>query len=156
MSCLQVVLIGQTLLCEASHVSDQNISARRDEQLCQLNCEPARERWSQDGLSDMKVHSLPHLDSSDSSSKVTRLWQQKHSCGLQLSYVTAPPAAAVCEFQRLALWLIQGCGSSVCSPCPFPAFAPFPPLYTLVQTDPLQQSPRLISSSSYSVSDNTK
>lgn len=38
LSRLQVVLIGQGALSEAHHVSDQNIVAKEDAQLCQHNC----------------------------------------------------------------------------------------------------------------------
>lgn len=53
MSCQRVVLIRQTLLKKANPISDQNILARRDAQICQLYCVPARERWNWDGLSHM-------------------------------------------------------------------------------------------------------
>lgn len=78
-----------------------------------------------------------------SASKMSHLWQQKD--GLHsLSCVAPTSPAAVCWFQRLAVWLIRWCISSGplllhLSCLNLLVSAPFPPQYTLAQTGMLQQ-----------------
>lgn len=97
------VLIEQSLLHEAHHVSDRNSLARRNGQLCRLYCEPARERCSNDGLSHKLVHPLPR---SDSVAPKCPIQSCRNTVLHSFPCFTTTPPDAICWFQRLVIYLI--------------------------------------------------
>lgn len=109
---LQVVLIGQTLLREANHVSDEKIQVRRDTQLHHVGS-----------------HTAPTLQLLPwQLQKVPFMATKTLCCGPQFVVFLATPPTAVCS-------------GILADPmmCPlFPVLltsAPFPPQCTLTQTD---------------------